>query len=310
MNDQQIGSAERFARWADVWRMTRFLEHTDEAGLVPDLLAVPTTVRYGLSSLVLGSGNPGPQPCSLEPGAHVIAMMLVDAGEAEVVLGGRKTSLRAGDTLFWDGEVQLALDISVPVHRRVLLFPRSSIIELCPEYETLLEAPIRDQGDLVATLFDVVQLLRHRMPLMAPRIRQTATDLLLQLVAGLEPGFRPVRDRQQAQMLDRILQYIDDNLMEPTLFPASIAAAHAISERTLYSLFNGLGVPVSAHVRERRLQQGYRDVMQNPDEPLARIADRWGFASAAHFSRLFRNRFGMPPSRLRATSAHPSTQSR
>ncbi|MEV4179337.1 helix-turn-helix domain-containing protein [Nonomuraea sp. NPDC049709] len=58
---------------------------------------------------------------------------------------------------------------------------------------------------------------------------------------------------------------------------------------------------VSAWVRRRRLErcrQDLRDPAQQ-DRPVAAIGARWGFLSAAHFSRAFRDAYGVSPGESR-----------
>jgi AraC-like DNA-binding protein len=82
------------------------------------------------------------------------------------------------------------------------------------------------------------------------------------------------------------------------LSPSTIAAAHAVSVRTLYSAVDGLGMSLGGYLRYRRLARSHDDLLFGSD-PVAVVALRWGFASPAHFSRVFRDRYGIPPSRLR-----------
>jgi hypothetical protein len=130
---------------------------------------------------------------------------------------------------------------------RILLFPRASVMQMCPGHDALLGRPISHKTDLVGTLFGVVDLFRVRLPGLGPSIRHSAADLLLQLLNELSPATdRLDQDPQQRQLISRILEYVEDNLGTPALSPTSIAAAHAISLRTLYSLFRHYGPPVAA----------------------------------------------------------------
>ncbi|MFE4047964.1 helix-turn-helix domain-containing protein [Streptomyces sp. YIM B13518] len=80
-----------------------------------------------------------------------------------------------------------------------------------------------------------------------------------------------------------------------------MAAAHQISTRSLYKLFQEEGLTVAAWVRERRLEN-CRRALADPalnSRPVHAIAARWGFADSAHFSRAFRAAYGMPPKEYR-----------
>jgi AraC-like DNA-binding protein len=99
-----------------------------------------------------------------------------------------------------------------------------------------------------------------------------------------------------------ISSYIDANLSDPELDVASIADAIPVSRGYLHRLLAVEGTTVRGTIRARRLERCRRDLLDPAfaDESIARIATRWGFVSAAHFSRVFRAAFGESPSELRA----------
>ncbi|MEV6846239.1 helix-turn-helix domain-containing protein [Actinoplanes sp. NPDC051411] len=304
---EPAGPTQRIDRWASVLAISTLIDRTDSAGTVTDFLGAPARAR-NLEALSLMDGRvdtlgrPSSRSAVPVDQANSIAMIFIRSGRGVAGGGPRRFELLAGDTLFWDGGDPLTFEAAAEVQSRILLFPRASVIQLCPEHDALLGKPIRHKTDLVGTLFGVVDLFRVRLPALGPSIRHSAADLLLQLLNELSPATdRLDQDPQQRRLISQILEYIEDNLGDPALTPPGIAAAHAISLRTLYSLFRHYGPPVGTHIRDRRLSRGYQDLLQNAGEPVARIARRWGFASAAHFSRLFRERHGMPPSHLRNT---------
>ncbi|WP_149139913.1 GlxA family transcriptional regulator [Gemmobacter caeruleus] len=82
---------------------------------------------------------------------------------------------------------------------------------------------------------------------------------------------------------------------------AQIAAALHLSPRRLEQLFRAeLGLSPAAHALGLRLQAARR-LLTDTRHPLAEIALRTGFSSAATLTRAFTRRFGAPPSTLRKT---------
>lgn len=71
----------------------------------------------------------------------------------------------------------------------------------------------------------------------------------------------------------------------------------------LHAVFGEHG-GVQAYIRERRLQRCYEVINgdNRPAETLSAIAFSFGFRSEAHFSRAFRERFGMAPRELLAVA--------
>jgi AraC-like DNA-binding protein len=72
-------------------------------------------------------------------------------------------------------------------------------------------------------------------------------------------------------------------------------------------LFEAEGTTVSAWIRERRLECCRIELIATDlaDQSVSEIGTRWGFWDAAHFSRLFKSRFGVSPSAYRSASLEP-----
>jgi acetamidase/formamidase/AraC-like DNA-binding protein len=105
----------------------------------------------------------------------------------------------------------------------------------------------------------------------------------------------------QAAILHRLCQTIERKLDDPDLTPARVAEAEGISERYMQKLFEGSGSSFTHYLRERRLQRTSAE-LSNPAEAhhsISEIAYRNGFSDSAHFSRAFRNRFGLSPREFR-----------
>lgn len=92
---------------------------------------------------------------------------------------------------------------------------------------------------------------------------------------------------------------IEQHLHEP-LSVEQLCSLLGLSRSTLYRLFEPLG-GVRAYVQERRLRRSASLLMADLRQQLriCDIAYRCGFASEAHFSRAFRERYGMAPSAAR-----------
>jgi AraC-like DNA-binding protein len=110
-----------------------------------------------------------------------------------------------------------------------------------------------------------------------------------------------VRDARRGGLVGRIHAFIEAHLGDPTLTPAAVAAAHHISLRYLHKLFEPEPQGVAGMIRQRRLERCRHDLLDpgQADRPVAGIAARWGFSSAAHFSRVFRDAYGLPPAEFR-----------
>ena len=99
-----------------------------------------------------------------------------------------------------------------------------------------------------------------------------------------------------------VVAYVRAYLSDPRLSRSSIAAAHHMSPRTLDRLFTGEPWSVSGLIRHERLEAVRRDLADPllSGRSVAALAARWCFFDAAHFSRVFRQHYGYPPSRARS----------
>lgn len=115
----------------------------------------------------------------------------------------------------------------------------------------------------------------------------------------------------KAATLHRLCQAVERRLDDPDLTPARIASVEGISERYLQKLFEGTGSSFTHYLRERRLQRTWAD-LSNPAEAqhsISEIAFRAGFNDSAHFSRTFRQRFGVSPRAFRQAESERQTAS-
>ena len=109
--------------------------------------------------------------------------------------------------------------------------------------------------------------------------------------------------------LHRICQTIETRLGDPKLNPRLIADEHGVSLRYLQKLFTLSGRTFSGYVRVRRLERCRNDLASPLYAHLSitEICYRWGFNASAHFSRAFREHFGLSPREYRRAEALQGT---
>ena len=96
-------------------------------------------------------------------------------------------------------------------------------------------------------------------------------------------------------------EFVERNLSNPLLDVALIAAHCEVSPRYLHAAFAEASIRIGAYIREQRLLRCQADLQSRGHEhkPVIEIALKWGFEDPAHFSRLYKSRFGYPPSKRR-----------
>jgi AraC-like DNA-binding protein len=132
------------------------------------------------------------------------------------------------------------------------------------------------------------------------RLGAAVLDLFaVALGARLDRGQQLQAGARRRALLVRVQAFIEARLGDPELSPGTVAAAHNISPRYLYKLFEAeeQGRGVAGWIRQRRLERCRRDLLDPAlaGRPVSAIAARWGLTNAAHFSRAFRTTYGLAP---------------
>jgi AraC-like DNA-binding protein len=153
-------------------------------------------------------------------------------------------------------------------------------------------------GLLIEHLTAVTRWFPQLLPETLPGITRATIELLGACLA-MEAG-RTDFGVRESPVLMRARNYVEHNLLEPSLNPAKVSEALGVSRSTLYRLFEPLG-GVTAFIWERRLHLA-RAALLDPKRArrISEIAFQCGFSSEAHFSRSFRKAFNIRPSDLRS----------
>jgi AraC-like DNA-binding protein len=236
---------------------------------------------------------------------EVFRLMLHLGGTDVMSQDGREATLARRGMAVFDSSRPLRVRLQPGrAHRYAMLtFPRSL---LAVDEQTMRAATGRRLdgiGPLGSLVHGFVTQLARDVDRYGVRLATTTLDLLAVWLAGeLDGDDVPPESRHRA-LLAQSQSFIAERLAEPALSPHTVADAHHVSLRTLQGVFADAGLTVTGWIRQRRLEACRRD-LANPrldDVAVATIGRRWGFDSAAHFSRLFRQAYGMSPREFRAT---------
>lgn len=102
----------------------------------------------------------------------------------------------------------------------------------------------------------------------------------------------------RAAHLARIERYAREHLAQMALNPEQVARACGISVRYLHELYRDQGQTFGQWVRSQRLASAHHDLTAGT-QSIARVAQHWGFADQAHFSRSYKRQYGRTPRQAR-----------
>ncbi|EJL26048.1 DNA-binding domain-containing protein, AraC-type [Caulobacter sp. AP07] len=105
--------------------------------------------------------------------------------------------------------------------------------------------------------------------------------------------------------LQRLCQTIETLLPDPDLSLRRVADEEGVSPRYVQKLFASADETFSHYLRTRRLERCRTDLAspQHARLSISEICFRWGFNGSAHFSRAFRDQYGMSPREFRQGAA-------
>lgn len=222
-------------------------------------------------------------------------------GTGLLVQDNREAVLRPGDLAIYDTNRPYTLTFEEQARMMVVMFPCDAL-SLPADYVGQLAA-VRMAGStgLSGIVGQFIRQLSENLDVLSgpsgSRLAANALDLVSTMLHA-EMDMAPDRMKPQALLAVSIREYIEANLSDPLLSPATIAAAHFISTRHLHNIFHESGTTVASWIRSQRLEGARRDLRDplHAGKSVGAVAARWGFLDAAHFSRIFRDAFGVPPS--------------
>jgi AraC-like DNA-binding protein len=319
---EHLTGTERFAGWEAMaaqalFRTTIASDHLD------DFLAHSQALNLG-DVQAFAQSYPPMEVCRTsvqirQDDPEVLHLWLTVRGEIGLNQAGRYVEVGEGDLVLYDSSRPCygwaTTGARPDVASVIMQIPRAAL----PVHSNSLDRLTlnRFQG---AT--GIGALLRHHLTNLmdqasqyvaddARRLAGVTLDLLSAMLAQAarsEDVLAP--ETQHAVLRARVSEFIQRNLGDPDLTPASIAAAHQISVRYLHRLYQGQEMTIADGIRRGRLERIHRD-LADPRlraRSISSIAARWGFLEPTQFSRAFRAAYRITP-RDHRRLALPGTQS-
>lgn len=233
-------------------------------------------------------------------------LVLALSGRVAVVQDGRTARLGRGEFSIYDFSRPYDLAYESAVELAVFSVPRELLVFSDRQMSRISAVPITsDEGTaaLAAPLLSRVATdLDSYQPASAERLSTVVTDLIATSIAErIEQTETLSAQSRDRTLLLQVQAFIEDHLGETDLDPSAVAAAHHVSVRRLHRLFEAQQSTVAGWIRHRRLERCRADLSDPElhDVPVSALASRHGLLDAAHFSRLFRGAYGVPPAEYR-----------
>lgn len=224
-------------------------------------------------------------------------------GRAVVAQDGREATLDPGDFTVFDSARPYRIACPDPFCLLVLKIPRDLFVSHCQLAPGVTASAVRGDRGVGALFSSLLRSLPAHAQGLPPgvvgQVGVNVLEVLATVMSDLAGSSRPAVPRE-AQLL-RARRYITEHLGDPDLAPPTVAQALGVSVRYLHLLFQGESTSPFRWIVEQRLELAAR-LLANPRQASRTITDiafGVGFKDTSHFSRAFKQRYGIGPREYR-----------
>ncbi len=216
--------------------------------------------------------------------------------------GGHEFTIEPGSLILLNQCVPYTAVTDVGYHAFSISIPRALLLQRAPDIGAFYQLSINDgspRGQLLANFTKHMEDgITGWSEAEAIFLREQMLDLIVMLMVNDKDSHSSAYETSvKAAHRERAIAYIKNNHCDPQLHPKTIAAACSISVNYLHKLFHGAELQVESYIYLQRLET-CRNLLLDPlhrDKTMQQIAYRAGFSHPSHFSRLFKQKFGMSP---------------
>jgi AraC family transcriptional regulator, positive regulator of tynA and feaB len=231
----------------------------------------------------------------------------VMSGELDVQQGGQDLTAKPGDLIIYESRLPVVTKEKSTGSFESLSFriDRTQFARF-ERADALLSCSLISAENMIAPLTGCLSYLSESLlaiPLgEAASLFQIFGSLLPVAVLAIANADEASQQNLTPRTLTRQLQeYVEAKLSSPDLSPRSAAAELGVSVRYVHKLFAEKGTTFCSYVTSKRLDCVRRDLAADAlrHEPIYAIAARWGLNDPSAFNRIFKEKFGMTPGRMR-----------
>ncbi len=244
--------------------------------------------------------------------APSIQLVYARHGTLKTQMGGKVFNVEPGQFVLLDNRQFYQMDMATEHEAIDLMMPQAWLERHLPNFAQFLAQPFDTRAGWGAPLGALLETVIHNID-DAPIPRSLIAEQLGSLL-GMATGYsesddlRDSSNRPRGQLTRQILRLIEREFADPIFDSDRAAKSCGISKRYLQTLLARSG---TSFVQELNATRADRASEMLNDQRFAglsitEIAFRSGFLDAGYFSRVFRKRFGISPSKWREGHAPQS----
>jgi AraC-like DNA-binding protein len=230
---------------------------------------------------------------------YFVKAVLLTAGSCVLEQNGRTTCLRAGEWSIYDNARPYRMTILGGADMSLLLIPRDKFVARNFDLQNLVVRRFPARRGLGKLIWNLISDTFDQSPQILNATSHDVAEIIIQMTRLALSDLcheRGSRD-SKAALRDRLKLYIASHLGDPELSLAKLASSTGCTKRYLHMAFQPEKISISDYILKQRVER-CRDDLLNPDfahRSITEIAYSWGFNNSNHFSRCFKQAFGLSP---------------
>lgn len=228
-------------------------------------------------------------------------LTLTLCAETFVEQSGRESKQTRGDIVLYDGAQPYSCSFPEGDNQIVLVIPRQLLLAHMPRANDFLSRTLSIRsplGRLANSVLTEVWEAQDVDTTASQRINGSLLDIVSTAFDSAykpeEPGVKP----HQAVQLQRVKEFLLDNLHDTTLTIDTIAQAVFVAPRTLNRLFASEGTTAIRWLWMQRLAACHDSLVAGRFSQVTEAALSFGFTNLSHFSHAFKKAYGVTPQQL------------
>jgi AraC-like DNA-binding protein len=214
---------------------------------------------------------------------------------------GRKNCLAPGDWSIYDTTRPFSIASTGQSEHLVFLHRHGTARDLRQALERTSQRSFGRNG-IERTARDLISSAFRESEKMSYRAGAVMAESIMQIIQAAVEEAAETRGASAPTLKSQIIDFIETNLADEELTVSTIASAFGYSTRQIHRMFQDeTGMTVSEYIWKSRLEHSLEDLrnIDNERRTITDIAFNWGFSNAAHFSRAFKETYGITPRECR-----------